>query len=434
MLRSRSAIALVATVTVAACNASATPGTSPHPAPSDVKATVPPFFYDPPTEPPSVTVTGGLAAETLATGSSVESIHWSPDGKRLAVAIWSGTLGVGRVEVFPADGSKPLATYDGTAAAWLDDSTVAVSASNPDPGAIIVVHSLNGVPGVSLPRPRYGLLGDDHGLAAISDSDFGQAGPKISIVGAWSPVPADAVFGRWSEITMATPGRPSSWSADGRFLALAIDAEAASVADVAWDGSGDRGSGTGRVRLAAASQAPVRLSLMRVPSGRLVETPNLVWDGHVPWLFSPDGSLLVGGTEDGVTLVLDTTSGRIAKRLGSLEPDAWIPTGQLLLTRPNGTTVLWNPGNDSLTDTDLGTALVIIGPREGEVALFPTSPDSLAATVEVRMAGQVATLDLEYGASPWASSWAPDGSAFYLATATDDAQRLHSSLVRISLP
>jgi WD40 repeat protein len=381
-----------------------------------------------------VAAVGDLKVETIATGSSIESIDWSPNGQRLAVAIWSGTLGVGQVDVFATNGSGALATYDGTAAAWLDESTIAISASNPDPGARIVVHSLDGIPGVALPRPRYGLLGNDHGLAAIFDTDYAQARPEVSILGHWSPLPASAIFGRWSELQFSTPGWPSRWAPDGRFLALGVappetgDAGSVGLSRSDWTARPDP------VRLAAASQDPLALGLMRVPSGAIVNTPSLIWDGHVPWLFSPDDSLLVGMTEDGVTLALDTTSGGIAKRLGNLLPDRWLSDGRLVLSRPDETTVVWNPSNDSLSSTSVAADTLSSGPLPGEALSFRDVGNPGEAAVEVRMGGHLASIHLEYGLAPWASSWAPDGSALYLGTATDDAQKLHSSLVRVSVP
>jgi len=328
---------------------------------------------------------------------------------------------VARVYVYSADGSRVVNAYQGSDAAWLDNQTVAVDETSAlVSGSRIVIHSLAAASDIDMPAVAYGLYGDQVGHAAVLDQLFPNgANPPISLLGHWSDS-APREDGYWSEIgPVETKGWPSTWSPDGRFLALVVSADIttgdATVLSTGW--------GPGRTAVVeAAAPGLNRLELLRVPPGTLVRTPDVRW-ASTEFPFSPDSSMLAGVVEDGSTAILDIDSGTFRHRLPAATAIQWTTNSELVLARGDGGFELWNLTTGAVNE--LPSGFLSAGPRPGELAY--TDPAGPHGAIVVRIGSASVSVPFVDSASFDSVSWAPNGSECYLLNPPNQ-------LLRVSAP
>jgi hypothetical protein len=365
---------------------------------------------------------GDLSVQVILVDHVLEQVRWSPDGRRFALGVGTGTAGAGRVDVYTTDGAKDASFPGSLDAAWLDPDTLVTF--DPDPyegGGTLTIHSLTTGSSEALPGPGGGILGNNHGLVAISVFTPPDAAPDqpptVRILGHWDAAIPPGGAGYWSEgDPIAGLGWPMAWSADGTLLAFLTPVGTAR-------GEGPAGSTT---RLAAATVRPASLAIRRFPGNAPVPLPDVTVDSAFDPTFSPDGRWLTGLGGD---ILIDLQSGTVHTLPSS--PAGWTPDGDLVLRGSDQVSVLWQPGG-STTGTGLPPGLPVYGPLPGEVALLSAAEGDVGAAMVTIASRSVSVPPLPHGS--WTVSWSPDGSACLLETGTDDAQLAHDSLIRLAPP
>jgi hypothetical protein len=370
----------------------------------------------------------------VAQANGFSSPAWSPDGRHFAVTWGWGMSSPGETDIYTADGQRMQRIPEGQEVAWLDASTLALLDSTmATVNGSVILHSISGGTGSVEASASIGIVGSGTSRLAVAspiDSDPATAdAPSFRVFGDRAgSAPGDAA---WS-IATEFEGQPIAWSNDGTLLAIHVDPGAATateagVATAAWRlGSGDRGP-----TLGAGGQVPTRLVVRRFPGGQVVPTPDVVFDARADWLFSPGRRYLAGGSVFQETSVIDLAADRLINV--PYAHAGWTGSGQLVLVQDNGPALLWAP-DGSITPTDLPVGTPTFGPVSGEIFINPPFNPGVQESAIVRIGDRTASIPLPLYAPGATASWAPDGSACYVATASDDAQLLDARLYRVSIP
>lgn len=430
MSKRRTFAALLVPLLVAACGTGSTTTSSTTATPSSA-----------PSEPPSTSASPlsptDAGVQVVLTDHVLKPVRWSPDGQHFALGVETGTAGEGRVDVYGAGGAKSLSFPDGTDAAWLDASTLVTFDTDPNQGGgIVTIHDLTVGSSHALPGRRRGILGNNHGLVAISSIDtmggypIQQPPATVSILGHWDPTVPRGAAGYWTEgETIADLGSPAAWSSDGTLLAFLTPPTTAqdgsTSATLARSPSG--GAATPN-QLAAGGPIPAGLAVRRFPGNERVPVPEVTVDERslTPW-FSPDGRWLAGGE-----VAIDLQTGTAHKLPGATA--GWTPSGDLVLGAVDRPSSIWHP-DGTQSSTGLPSGFPVYGPLPGQVAVFSLNGERTglgAASALVHMGDRSVSVQL-YGPSWWSVVWSPDGSAVLIDTETDDAQQVHDSLIRVAL-
>jgi len=347
----------------------------------------------PPTPPPTPSPLPSpvVPVELPADGLTMNSIHWSPDGKHVIYAGlgWellddAGTL-LKRV---------PLATphyvdvmYEG---AWLDSSHYAIGA---EPGTVTIY----GLDGSEVQPPVVyrghtvngpGIVGNGRGALSVA------AAPTSFVVWANGSASKDV------------PGFPLRWSPDGTRLLVATSSaqDPGSMADGAWWDTVALVSYPDLEQTATFEGIQLVANVDQGPSiGAFLE-------------FSPDGrSVLSTGTRrqsaPGSTgaAILDAATGRttfVPDKLGAI---GWLPNSRLLvrpMTVAPGPLQEWD--GSSLSPSDLPPTTLSVSPT-GALAVAASTTDQNVIRFVV---DGTTIMDLQESAME--IDWSPDGSHLIL--------------------
>jgi len=373
---------------------------------------------------------GGLVVQEIAQENGFSLARWAPDGRAFAVTVGQRQPTSGSAEVFAADGSK-LATIAGASdVAWLDASTLAVFAMSPTVAfGSVIVHSLAGTAEMVASSTSGGIVGSGTSRIAILDPYTQTTPARFRVFGSSAAsTPADASWFSADEIE----GSPVVWSSDASLLAVFVDISTAAASGlIARTVSVRRDPFSGAAKLAAASSMSARLVVRRYPGDTIVPTPNDIFQGPAEWSFSPDDRFVVGGGVTQATGIVDLRSGRLTEL--PLGHAGWTPDGNLVLVRDNGSAALWHP-DGSITETGLPAGTPTFGPRPDEAFVTPPYAQGIAGNALVQIGGRSAAIPLLPYAPFASATWAPDGSACFVATGGDNAQLADATLYRVSLP
>lgn len=383
--------------------------------------------------PASTLQPGGLVVTAIATDNEFTNPRWAPDGRAFAVTVGWGRPINGSAEIYAADGATRLATFPGGGdVAWLDASTFALfETSIESVNGSVTVRSLSGAPEIVASSTSGGFLGTGTSRLAILDPfDADPSTPvRFRVFGQGvGSRPGDKAWPVSDEIE----GQPIVWSNDASLLLTFVGAEAAaSGLPQARTVSTHEAAHANEPVLGAGASPRVRLVVRRYPGGAVVPTPDVLFEARAVWVFSPDGRFLAGGGVTKPTSVIDLVSGRFVEL-----PRAhagWTPTGELALLREGAPASLWHP-DGSITETSLPLGVPTFGPLPGEAFITPPCDVGVACSATVQIGSKSATIPLLPNAPFATAFWAPDGTACYVTTATDDAQLLHSTLYRVTAP
>jgi WD40 repeat protein/predicted Ser/Thr protein kinase len=343
-----------------------------------------------------------LEARTIAVPgkhTSMNFLHWSPDGTRLA--------SLSTIDEEPPGGWTERG-YHGSA------QIVDVSGGNPR--------------AIQLPRV-YKAAWDEQGqhlLAYLGDETMARVDPATGGMTRLWVLPADKLA-VWD----------MAWSDDGRRVAYSRSRGTGSYVRV-------RDAATGQGERALTGHQQQVFALAWSPDSKRVATASeddtiRVWDpttgnsvltltghtgdvGAVAW--SPDGSRLATGSHDQTARIWDARSGRMMSVLsghgGKVNAVAWRPDGSSLATSGDDHTIrLWDPGTGKLLAVLRGHAdrVFQLAWKPDGSQLASLSDDQTIKIWDPFHAGQ--SLDLDgHAAVIRAIAWSPDGRL--VASAGDD--------------
>jgi len=358
---------------------------------------------------------------TLSRQSAVNSVAWSPDGKRLATGS-DGTV------IWEAATGKVLLNVSG------DGGVVSGLAWSPDGKRLATDGSAAKVWDAAIGKELLNLSGSGVAISGVAWNPDGKrlaTGNLDGAVTVWNAVTC--------KILRSWPGHPHSvesaaWSPDGNRLATVSGDKTGTV----WDAA------TGKELLSFSGHSHPAFSVAWSPDGEQLATAcedgtASVWkaatgeelrslSGHqgqvwtVAW--SPDGRRLATGSMDHTTKVWDPTSGKellsLVGHTGDVVSVAWSPDGTRLATGSwDKTAKIWDasPGIEllSLSGHNGGASDVAWSPDGKRLA---TASDDETAEVWDAIAGKEL---LTLGGGSYTLSrvaWSPDGKR--LATAGKD--------------
>jgi WD40 repeat protein/DNA-binding SARP family transcriptional activator len=357
------------------------------------------------------------------TGSNVDSLRFSADGKTLATGDDDGSIGIWDVRAgvlsdvyrghtaevnavtFSPDGRTLYSgSYDGSVIAWdvagthrlgrlfpiapnSDDSSFQTDvspdgsrfATSPGPNEVELWSSATH----TVVRRLHAPIGDTHGIRFSSDSTLlGVAGDKHAVV--WDVRTGRVVLLLSVGSGMNEGSNAAAFSPNGRVVAIADEAviklyDLRTGRQVVEIPSGDGGpqdidfSPDGKL-LAAATLAG-NLDLWDVKTGRsLARLPNgsggRAYDSTVR--FSPDGKLLAVGDTSGSVVIWDVATHRpvgspLAGQNVSVDSVAFDPSGRMLVTMSSdGNLRLWDVATQKLIG-----APIPVSTGDGNADFFP---------------------------------------------------------------
>lgn len=352
-----------------------------------------------PTPEPTIELARGVTIR--ATGSALAVVP-SPAGASVAVI---DRVGPGSISVSAADG-HPIASFDGTELAWLDEDTVLVySPGGVDPSIGIVTRwtlagKSGGQKGEQIPGSYGGIVGSAGGMfAALLDP--GQANSATA--------PGFLVYSAAEGLPNGyEAGVPVAWSATDGLLAVWQP-----PAGIVTDQKGGLGT----------------ITVRREPGGRSTPVTDYVaLEQGIS--FSPDGTYLAGEGPSSAPFVVEIATGNATPFGNNLAFAAWTSNSRVVLQGPDNSLSIWAPDGSMTEVGQRQSGTLVYGPQPDELATVTSAPSGPGSIVTVRMHSMSVTLTTRGAAT---ATWLPAGDACLVTGGSDDSQRARDVLYRVQL-